>query len=78
MNIEGFIYGIYRLITEPALAILSTLGFLFAGYHLKKPPAEGDLLKGLYPLIETAGSVCLFAGFSIFMLFVILKIVQNR
>lgn len=78
MNIEGFIYGIYRLITEPALAILSTLGFLFAGYYLKKPPAEGDLLKGLYPLIETAGNVCLFAGFSILTLFVIIKFAQNR
>ncbi|MDO5215737.1 hypothetical protein PSM96_12415 [Legionella pneumophila] len=78
MNIEAFFYGIYRLITEPVLAILSTLGFLFVGYYLKKPPAEGDLLKGLYPLIETGANGCLFAGFSILTLFVIIKIAQNR
>lgn len=78
MNIEAFFYGMYRVITEPVLAILSTLACLFVGYYLKKPPLEGDALKGLYPLIETFANGCLFAGFSIFTLFVIIKIVQNR
>lgn len=78
MNIEEVLYGAYRLITEPALAILSTLGLLFSGYYLRKPPAEGDLLKELYPLFETASNACLFAGCSIFILFLLLKIVHNR
>lgn len=78
MNIDDFFTGLYRVVTEPALALFSSISLIFGGYYLKKFTLEDDLLSGLYPLFEKAGNISLVTGFTILALFVVIKIVQNR
>ncbi|EHL29745.1 hypothetical protein [Legionella drancourtii] len=78
MNIDDFFYRMYRVVSEPVLALFSSMTLIFGGYYLKKPPLEDDLLKGLYPLVEKFANASILIGFIIITLFIIIKFFQNR
>ena len=78
MNIDDFFYRMYRVVSEPVLALFSSMALIFGGYYLKKPPLEDDLLKGLHPLVEKFANTSILIGFIIIALFLIIKFFQSR
>ena len=78
MNIDDFFYRVYRVVSEPILALFSSMTLIFGGYYLKKPPLEDDFLKGFYPLVEKIANTSILIGFIIIALFLIIKFFQSR
>jgi TRAP-type C4-dicarboxylate transport system permease small subunit len=76
--IDDFFHRVYRVLDEPVLALFSSIALIFGGYHLRKPPSKGDFLNWLHPLIENIANASIFVGFTILVLFLVIKIVQNR
>jgi TRAP-type C4-dicarboxylate transport system permease small subunit len=78
MSIDDLFYKMYRVVSEPVLALFSSLTLIFGGYHLRKHQLEGDALNVFFPLAEKIGNVSLVVGCIILALFVVIKVAGNR